>query len=225
MDRVNELTKDSFNAILELRAMDERAAVSPPVVHRRFVALFDALKTDAQSLDVQERDALDMMYALVALADEVALTKSEPIRAYWVGKPLQMHYFDENLAGEGFFRRLAALRGNTQKMDTLRVYYLCLLFGFQGSYVVQGDGTELVRLQESLRSEIARAMDFPEILAPSAAAVDDLTVRGRRSRLHVWIGLGALAVSFAIYIGLRLVLDGHVHDLVAGTSSTAGTSR
>jgi type VI secretion system protein ImpK len=223
MDRVNELTKDCFNAILEFRALGDRATVSPQVVHRRLVTCFEKLSVDAQSLDVQEQDALDMTYALVALADEIALSKSEAIRTYWVSQSLQLKFFNENSAGEGFFTRLKTLRTDPRRIDTLRVFYLCLLFGFQGSYAVQGDNTELVRLQESLRVDLARAVDFPEALSPSATAGDEPVVRGERRRLHIWLGLAALAASFALYIGLRIALDHHLRVVVERSSTSVAT--
>ncbi|MCB9568805.1 MAG: type VI secretion system baseplate subunit TssK [Myxococcales bacterium] len=50
-------------------------------------------------------------YALAALADEVALREAGPLREHWRPRSLQLHYFQDNRAGYGFFERLAALEG------------------------------------------------------------------------------------------------------------------
>lgn len=215
MDRVNEITKDSMNAIHQLRALGEGTGVTGDTVHRRLMEYFDRLKSDARDAGVPERDANDMVYALAALADEVALSKGETIRSYWYGHPLQLQLFNENVAGEGFFRRLEALRGDKRRLDTLRVYYLCLLFGFQGKYAMRGGEAELIKLQESIKHDLDREIEFPETLSPDALPEDDGQKRRGNRRLHVWLALGALAASMAVYIGLRVVLDQQVQSVAA----------
>src|SRR5256885_16125173 len=153
MDAVDELTSECFNALNQLREY-EGAISSPDLIRERVVAYLDAVKDRARELGIADRDTQDMLYALVALADEVALTKPEPLRGAWVARPLQMQYFNENLAGEGFFDRLEAIRRDRRRLDVLRVYYLCLAFGFQGRYAIRGGEAELMRIVESVRSGI-----------------------------------------------------------------------
>ncbi len=50
-----------------------------------------------------------VQYALVALIDEMAMQKTWLGRYDWQQKPLQMVYFQDNCAGEGFFERLTLL--------------------------------------------------------------------------------------------------------------------
>ena len=66
------------------------------------------------------------------------MRKPGGIRDVWMSNPLQLHYFNENLAGEGFFYRLERILADPRRVEALRVYYLCLLFGFQGKYAVRG---------------------------------------------------------------------------------------
>ena len=94
---------------------------------------------NARQAQYEEIDVVDMAYAVVALADEIALHKGGSIRDFWMQRPLQLHYFNENLAGEGFFHRLNAVLSDPSRNDILRVYYVCLLMGFQvGTSRVRG---------------------------------------------------------------------------------------
>jgi type VI secretion system protein ImpK len=123
MDRTTALTKDCFNALNQLRALDGREGVSPQVLHRRMSDLVDGLLPAARDPGTPERDAKDMAYAIVALADEIALAKARGgIDEYWRSHLLQTKFFDETVAGEGFFRRLETLRRDHRRVAVLRAY-------------------------------------------------------------------------------------------------------
>ncbi len=217
MDRLNEITKDSFAAIQQLRGV--QGAVSPEALQRQIIGYIEKLRTDARQAGIQDRDAHDIAYALVALIDEVALTKPDPLRGFWLSRPLQMHFFNENVAGEGFFRRLDALRGSEQRKEALRAYYLCLVLGFQGQYAMRGGEVELNRLIESLRDELERSYEFPETLSPDALPPEEPSAKRNDKRLFMWVALGALLVSMSVYIGLRIVLSGQVENTITQVNS------
>jgi type VI secretion system protein ImpK len=155
MDLVSDLTSECFSAIGRLRALDEPVA-SPEAVHARLRAFVDTFKERARKAGVPEKDTQDIAYALVALVDEVALRAPEPLRGYWMNQPLQLHYFHENVAGEGFFSRLESLLADGRRLTVLCVYQLCLLFGFQGKYGFPGGEMELMRISESVRNQVQR---------------------------------------------------------------------
>ena len=217
MDRLNEITKDSFAAIQQLRSV--QGPVSPEALQRQIIGYIEKLRTDARQAGLQDRDAHDIAYALVALIDEVALNKPDPLRGYWLSRPLQMHFFNENVAGEGFFRRLEAIRGSDSRKDALRVYYLCLTLGFQGQYAMRGGDVELLRLIESVRDEIERVYEFPETLSPDALPPEEPSAKRSDKRLFMWVALGALLVSMSVYIGLRIVLSGQVENIITQVNS------
>lgn len=217
MDRLNEITKDGFAAVQQLRSV--QGPVSPEALQRRIIGYMEKLRNDARQAGMQERDAHDIAYALVALIDEVALSKPDPLRGYWLSRPLQMHFFNENVAGEGFFRRLETARGGEQRKDVLRAYYLCLLLGFQGQYAMRGGEVELMRLIESIKAELERGYDFPETLSPDALPPEEPSAKRGDKRLFMWVALGALAVSMSVYIGLRVVLSGQVEDTITQVNS------
>ena len=162
---------------------------------------------------MSQRDADDIIYAIVALIDEVALGKPEPLRGFWMSQALQLHFFNENLAGEGFFTRLQELRRDPRRGDVLRVYYQCLLFGFQGKYSIRGGDLELMRLIDSLRPEIERHVEPPEQLAPAGLPPDAAEMQASRRNPLLWVALGVCALAIAVFIGLRVSLNKSVGDL------------
>jgi type VI secretion system protein ImpK len=212
MDTVDEVTSECFNALNQLREHDGPVA-SPDLIHQRVRGFVDGVKQRAREHGVADRDAQDMMYALVALADEIALSKPEPLRSAWMIQPLQMQYFNENLAGEGFFDRLDAIRRDRRRADVLKVYYLCLVFGFQGRYAIRGGELELMRIVESVRSDVEAGLEVPDELSPAGEAPDEpLVQRGGRNPF-LWVSLGIFAIAIAVFVGLKVSLDGKAADL------------
>jgi type VI secretion system protein ImpK len=212
MDQITEATADCFNALLQIR--DYQGPLPPPdAVHARIRGLIEGVREKLRRSDVSEREAGDIVYALVAFADEIALSKPEPMRSYWMTSALQILYFHENLAGEGFFRRLDALRGNAGQMTALRVYYLCLLFGFQGRYAVQGGDVELLRLIESLRGELERRVEKARELSPAGEPPDEPQIRKGRRNPAGWIAVGVFAIAIATFVGLKVSLSAQVAGL------------
>ncbi|HEY4185054.1 MAG TPA: DotU family type IV/VI secretion system protein [Polyangia bacterium] len=212
MDTVNQATSECFNALMQLRELDGPIG-SPDTIHNRLCGFVDAMREKARDQGIPQRDADDMAYAIVALCDEIAMGKPEPMRGYWMSRPLQLHFFHENLAGEGFFQRLDELRRDTRRMDTLRVYYQCLLLGFQGKYSMRGGEIELLRIVDSLRPEIDRHIEVPDHLSPAGEAPDEPLVRSSRQNPFIWIALGVFAVAIAVFISLRVSIDHQVTEL------------
>jgi type VI secretion system protein ImpK len=208
MDAVNEVTSECFDALNQLRELDGPIA-SPDLIRQRLCGFIDGLKARARQHGISERDASDMSYAIVALADEIALSKPE-LGEYWMSRQLQLQYFDENRAGEGFFTKLDALRSDRQRADVVRVYYLCLLFGFQGRYAIRGGEPELMRIVESVRNDVEGATDFPDSLAPEGEPPDEPLIRSGERNPFLWVSLGILAIAVAVFVGLRVSLNEEV---------------
>jgi len=177
MDLVSDLASECFSAIGRLRAINE-AVASPEAVQVQLRSLVDSFKERARKAGVPDKDAQDSAYALVALMDEVALRAPEPLRGYWMNQPLQLHFFGENLAGEGFFTRLDSLLADGHRLAVLHVYQLCLLFGFQGRYGLPGGEVELMRLAETVRTQVQRNQHVPGALSPAGEVPDEPLLRG-----------------------------------------------
>jgi type VI secretion system protein ImpK len=209
MDAVNQVTHECFNALTQLREL-EGAVGSPDLIHNRLSGFVEKMREKAREQGMPERDATDMAYAIVALCDEIAIDKPEPMHSFWVGKQLQYKFFDDQLAGEGFFNRLQELRRDGRRTDVLRVYYQCLLMGFQGKYSMRGGEAELLKIMDSLRPEVERHIEVPDHLSPNGEAPDEPLIRASKRNPFLWIALGVFAVAIAVFIGLRVSLDRQV---------------
>jgi type VI secretion system protein ImpK len=214
MEKLNAVVKDCLNAINQLKVLDEGTTVSPRALRARMKEFIEQMKNDARGAGYGSAEVDDMAYALVAFADEVAVRKSDAIRSQWLSSTLQLELFNENTAGEGFFRRLDAVRADPRRLDVLRVFYLCLLFGFEGKYSARGEEAELIRLTESVRQQIERGLEFPETLSPNGERPDEPRLRRGVNLLHLWVTLGLLVASAGAFIGLRVALGSHVDGVV-----------
>ena len=216
MDVVNQITSECFNAITRLREVDGPVS-SPDLIHDRMRAFIESMRERARELGMPQRDADDVAYAVVALIDEIAMSKPEPMRGFWMSRPLQLHFFQENLAGEGFFQKLEELRRDNRRGDVLRVYYLCLLLGFQGRFGMRGGEIELLRLVDSLKPEVELTVEPPDHLSPAGEPPDEPLIRSSTRNPFLWIALGVFAIAITVFIGLRVSLDrqvGDIHDRV-----------
>src|SRR3954465_6998787 len=110
MDRLNVITKDCFGALLQIRQAESSALPSPEQVQQRLRSFVSDMMRNARDEGLPQQDVDDIAYALVALADELALSKSDEFREYWLTNLLQFQYFKENRAGEGFFTKLQEIR-------------------------------------------------------------------------------------------------------------------
>lgn len=214
MDRISDITKDCFNAIAQVREADDGSLPSPQELHARLRQYVDELLRRAAAAGLGREEANDIAYAVVALADEVVLSKgSDDVRAFWIGQPLQMHFFQENVAGEQFFVRLDALRKDPRRVELVRAYYLALLFGFQGRFRVRGGELELMGLVDALARDLRRGRTVDaEVLSPAGARPADSLGRSGRVGPLLWIAGGAVVLSLVLYLGLRV-------SLASGTSA------
>jgi type VI secretion system protein ImpK len=218
MDKVNEVTKDCFNALVQIRNLADDGFLAPEMLHARVKGFIDELFRSGQRAGIYERDLHDMAYAIVALADEVAMRKSGSVRDVWLSNPLQLQYFSENLAGEGFFFRLEQLLADPRRIDTLRVYYLCLLFGFQGKYAMRGGELELAAVQRRVKDTLGIHAK-PEPLSKRHMRPRERVNRAQQYYVTVWIGLLAVLFSLALIIVLRKALDGQTTNIVERTEA------
>ena len=196
VDRVNEVTRDSFNAILQVRQLEDSALPAPAILHQRLRGFIDALFQRAAQAGFTREDVDDVAYAVVALADEVVLSKSDATREYWIPNLLQLHYFKENVAGEAFFTRLETIRRDPRRVEVLRVYSLALAFGFQGRYRVRGGELELLTLGETLQRDLLRGRRYDsEVISPSCDRPDEALARRGRAGPLLGISLAAMGLA------------------------------
>ena len=228
MDRINHITQDCLGAVMQLRQAAPGALPPAEQVHQRMRAFVDEMLRRAADHGLSHQDAQDAAYAVVALIDETALSLEEGLRTHWMGNLLQFHYFQENQAGDGSFTRLEAVRRDARRVEVLRVYALCLLFGFQGRYRIRGGQLELMSLTEAVQHEVTRGLGDTETLSPRGARTGGALADGPR-RAPLLLGAAAvLALAVLVYGGLRLALHGSVSgtlDALARPQAAAGEAR
>lgn len=206
MDRVNEVTAECFNALIQIRNLGDEGHLAPQMFHQRLIAFIDGVFMKGRQLGLQEHDVQDIAYALVALADELALRKPGGIRDVWMSNPLQLHYFNENVAGEGFFYRLEHLIRDPSRIDVLRVYYQCLLFGFLGKYAVRGGELELAAVTRRAQDALG-GMLRAEPLSKHHLRPKERINRQRQGFMTIWIGLFCILFALTLLIMLRMSLN------------------
>ena len=100
-------------------------------------SVFERLGERARQAGVDSANIDRARYALCALIDETVLNSNwETVKTDWIGRPLQMEYFQSFTAGEQFYAKLDQLRGSSDPadVDVLEVYTQCLALGFRGKY-------------------------------------------------------------------------------------------
>jgi type VI secretion system protein ImpK len=169
-----------------------------------------AMMKRATDAGIVPDDVIEAQYALVALIDEfLARMQGWPGLAEWRTKPLQLLRFNENTAGENFFRRLVTLEGQPHRIHVLQVYWLCLAVGFQGRYAVAGS-EGLAAIYERVGARVAHACG-PDALSPHGEPRD----RQRAFELEmpiVRVGIGFFGFALLVFVVLRIVLSIQLRD-------------
>ncbi len=182
-----------------------------------FEELFATFERRALRAGTSEGEVHAAKYALVALVDETILLSELPVKDEWLGRPLQMHYFDEFAAGEEFYNKLEALRLNRspQGADVLEIYHLCMSMGFTGKY---GDAKGVERrrvLMEGIAHDIAqnRGIAADAVLSPTGLPQDQAAISGLGggflARSPVWLVPAAMAAVLLLTLILVGVLADH----------------
>ncbi|UTH76604.1 type IVB secretion system protein IcmH/DotU [Chromobacterium sp. IIBBL 290-4] len=149
-------------------------------------------------------------YAFCALMDEIILSSDFALRDEWERMPLQLRLFGEHLAGEGFFNRLEQLRdASAANVEALEVFYTCLLLGFQGKYLLEGQ-EKLGYLVHKLGQEIQQARGGKAEFAPNWQLPQRFQAYVRHE-LPLWLYFALLAVAGAgIFVAFRWLLSRQV---------------
>ncbi len=202
---------DVLSLILQLRNSQDLPA--PDILQRRVLGLFDTMMKNGSEARIAEQDMIDVKYALAAFADEVIYHSNWPGRTQWLNNPLQLQFFQENTAGDGFFERLDELHGQRGRDHVTQIYFLCLALGFQGKFrLSQGQG--LVPVVEGVGNYVALSIGGPDVLAPNVERKDGGAGQVRRELPFLAIALGFFVLALLVVIILRLVV-GSSADSVA----------
>lgn len=194
-----------FSLVAPLR--DDQKALSVDTDFREIILTsFIAMEKAAFEKQIGMVEFKDAKYALAAYIDEVVLTSTWPGRMEWMSHPLQLEFFGEHTAGEGFFNRLANLRqGGEDNLHLLEIYYYCLQLGFEGVYRIKGL-EHLMALQVDLRAQIdGYCGPVKNQLSPEGLPGKVLINQVRRHVPYWVIAVVTLAAVFFTYMGYSVV--------------------
>ena len=199
---LKDLVQDFISMALIVRKGRQVTSVS--AFEASVDTFFKALERDARSANYSVEQVKDTQYALCAFLDESVLRSGDnELRRHFELQPLQFRYFGVHLAGEGFFEKIDALRGDVkQHLDVLEVYHLCLALGFEGKFSL-GQKDQLRYLANTLGQDIARFRKTPKALSPDWALPDQVS-QMLRHEVPLWLYLALIALVCA---GVYLTLD------------------
>ncbi|RJF95835.1 type IVB secretion system protein IcmH/DotU [Noviherbaspirillum saxi] len=174
--------------------------------------LLDAFERNARRLDISADDVYAAKYAFCAAVDEAVLASDMSIRDTWERAPLQLTLFGDQLAGEHFFNELEEVRRRgTASVQTLEVFHMCLLTGFQGKYMLESK-EKLNYLIATLDKEIAHLKGRRAPFAPHWKAPDNI-VHMVKAELPMWVIAAAFTfLGIAVYAALSWNLSAQVND-------------
>jgi type VI secretion system protein ImpK len=224
MDRITEITESLFNTLAQLERTEKGVVPMPELLHQQLSTHVEQSARSGAKLGFSQRDVDDIRYALAALADEVVLRRGGALRDFWLPRMLQLRFFNENVAGDKFFDRLEELLGDTARIDALKVYFLCLMFGFRGKYHVRGGELDLSDITDRVRDALARAkvLATDSALSPRGPRPYESIADGRRNVLLVWLSIAAAVSSVLLYFGLRLQLMREAERLIERLAGLVG---
>ncbi|WP_223503812.1 type IVB secretion system protein IcmH/DotU [Pseudomonas sp. BF-R-24] len=199
---LKDLVQDFISMALIVRKGRQVTSVS--AFEASVDTFFKALELDARGANYSVEQVKDTQYALCAFLDESVLRSGDnELRRHFELQPLQFRYFGVHLAGEGFFEKIDALRGDVkQNLDVLEVYHLCLALGFEGKFSL-GQKDQLRYLANTLGQDIARFRKTPKALSPDWALPDQVS-QMLRHEVPLWLYLALIALVCA---GVYLTLD------------------
>ncbi len=178
---------------------------SPDVLQRRISTLFDQMLQKTREAGIPDEDANEARYAIAAFTDEQIFRSAWPGRAQWLGQPLQLLYFNENTAGENFFRHMAYLQTQPHRLHVLQIFYLCLSLGFQGQYAVQG-GHALGPVVEQLAAQLGGAAGGGDVISPHAEARERFRGSMRQDVPIIGLSVGLFVIAVVVFLVLRFLL-------------------
>lgn len=201
MSQLADVYSELFGTVFAFRAArnDERPGYGSFRAHVMSLLANARRQAEEERLDPRGYG----QYAMVALVDETVMNSDWPGAEQWRREPLQVHYYENLLAGEQFFQRLDELRSGADD-DLLEVYFLCLCAGFQGRF--RDEPAELQSRRRKLYQQLRFGDQREEKHLTEEAYGRNLERSLVRSRFPVWwiapFVLGAAGLYAAFYVVL-----------------------
>ncbi|HYQ02586.1 MAG TPA: type IVB secretion system protein IcmH/DotU [Polyangiaceae bacterium] len=202
LEQMYWVCSDCLTLAMQLGSAQDLPA--PQVLRQRITGLLEAMNGRAAEAGIQQNDLNEALYAIVAFMDEQILRSQWSGRQQWMSQPLQLTYFNENTAGEGFFQRMQAIEQRPNQAHVLEIYYLCLALGFRGKYALQAAG-DLDAVEERVGSALNRQVRASDEISPHGYQNESVRGFNRRPAPLVLAGAGFFALALIVFIVLKVV--------------------
>ncbi|MDN0083412.1 type IVB secretion system protein IcmH/DotU [Crenobacter sp. SG2305] len=211
---LRELLEDGIYLLFLLK--DGNAPSSAVEFNRRVDHFLGQYERNARNFGKDAAEIGQAKFAFCALMDEIILSSEFALRDEWERMPLQLRLFGEHLAGESFFDRLEQLRSNpATHIEALEVFYTCLLLGFQGKFLLEGE-EKLGYLTRRVGQEIQQVRGGKAEFAPNWQLPQRFQAFVRHE-LPLWLYFALLALAgTGIFITYRWLLAKQVGALFGG---------
>lgn len=156
-------------------------------------------KTKAAAQGCSNQDLQQALYALAALIDEQVPLRCPKLRGGWRSALLQT-LFQENRGGEHFFLRLDQILDQPEQQAVLRIFGLCLVYGFRGKFS-ESDTKQLAVIRERVRRHLQPDRLARELCTTRSPAHPPVPKPVNHAR---WIWPTAIAVCLAL-VGMASV--------------------
>jgi type VI secretion system protein ImpK len=209
---------DFFAYVQLFQQADPSQRADASSLRQQLIGLLEGFSKNPISRSASAVDVEEARFALVAWADEMILRSEWPGNSEWLQDPLQLQLFHTNRGGDEFFERLARLRA--EQTDVREVFFLCLVFGFEGQYADRDpERRNLIAQQFELLRVAKRALDVSS-LSPVTPAAYDVEIQLPTPRGSSWARpLVALAGLAAVVFGVLFL----TLFFVAGTVPSPGS--
>lgn len=194
----------------------------------RHEELFRVFEGRAIRAGYTEAETFAAKYALTAMVDEGILMSEHPAKDEWLGRPLQMVFFDDFSAGEEFYVKLDAIRTarSPRTGDVLEVFHLCLALGFKGKY---GDARGVERrrvLMDAIAAEIAQLRGIKAGAPLSAAGLPPETQGPLTGQLRLLSSgpLWIVPVVVVVVLLILVIVSGIFNDRALASIPDEGTA-
>lgn len=212
-----------FFAVSAFNSEATRARLEPAQLRSALDEALLGQEAEVRSAGVDAALYMEARYAMVALADDLALHSDWDHADDWSRDLLELRYFNTSFAGTEFFDRLYTLRQRLagtqdprlrdQVLGVIEIYHACIRLGFQGRYR-RGQSQELEGIARS-----ALTLLWPEgeaglrrrLWEPAYAEAGTGAV-ARRSLLWWW----PIPVSAMLVVGAWFLFFFHQKDRVGG---------
>jgi type VI secretion system protein ImpK len=202
LEQMYWVCSDCLTLAMQLGSAQDLPA--PQVLRQRITGLLEAMNARASQAGIPPGDLNEALYAIVAFMDEQILRSQWSGRQQWMSQPLQLTYFNENTAGEGFFQRMQALEQRPSQAHVLEIYYLCLTLGFRGKYALQAAG-DLDAVEERVGGVLARQLRSSDELSPHGYQRENVRGFTKRPTPIVIAGFAFLGLSLIVFVVLKVV--------------------